>query len=221
MNRTRVTLVAVIFLLGLAPVRPQTETPQERFQITLLDGAKFSLKNLNNKSLTACVLQLSSSSETKPQGKTQWDSLVQNVPPIAPGESMAQFLGHAVGGPIPDKVEVLAGVWEDGETFGEPAWVKRILGARQLQANAYGLAITLLRQGAEQNWTLEQYKQALSDKPNSLPFVSLKSTLGANEGFSQRPSSLRHVMQIMLDSFTRRYEEFQRSKPTIENLQPI
>jgi hypothetical protein len=217
MDATRIMLVTALLLLGLAaPIRSQTQTPQERFQITLLDGARFSLTNLSEKSLTACVIQLSLSSEKKPQGTNQWDSLVQNVPPIPPGESMSQFLGHVVGGPIPDKVEVLAAIWEDGETFGDPTWIKRVLSARQSQENAYRQAITLLRQGAEQNWTFEQYRQALSDKPNSLPFYSLKSTLDANERLSQRPAMLRNVMQTMLDNFTRRYEEFQRAKSAVE-----
>jgi hypothetical protein len=109
-------------------------------------------------------------------------------------------------------------IWEDGETLGDPVWIERLLSPRQSQATAYSLAIALLRQGVEQSWTFEQYRQALSDKPNSLPFVSLKSTLDANERLSQHPVMLRHVMQTVLDYFTRRYEGFQRSEPTVEDL---
>jgi hypothetical protein len=214
MNKFRAILLAFSLLLGL-PVRSQTEPPQDRFQITLLEEAKYSLKNLYSKPLTACVFQTSSSSEAKPQGQMQWDSLVQNVSPIAPGESMTQYRGHLVGGPIPDEVVVLAAVWEDGETFGDPVWIKRILSLRQSQASYYGQAIALIKKGEEQNWTLEQYKLALADKPESLPFHSLKSTLDANQGLSQRPASLRHVVQVMLDTFTQRYEQFQKSKPSV------
>jgi hypothetical protein len=219
MDKMRVMLVTMLCLFGLGPVRSQSEIPQERLQLTLLEGAKFSLKNLSDKSLTACVYQLSLSSETKPHLTVQWDSLVQNIRPIAPGESMVQSLGHVLGGPIPDKVEVLAGVWEDGETLGDPLWIKRVLSARQAQASAYGLAISLLQRGVEQDWTVEQYREELRDKPNSQPFDSLRSTLDANERISaQRPATLRHTMQRMLDLFKGRYEGFQRAKPSVETV---
>jgi hypothetical protein len=87
-------------------------------------------------------------------------ALLQDELPIEPGGRITQHLSHAVGGPLPDKIEVVAGVWADGETFGQPDWVKVILKNREIQASAYEQATSMLQRGLDQNWTRDQYLQA-------------------------------------------------------------
>ena len=67
------------------------------------------------------------------------------------------YLPHKVGGPLPDRVEVIAGIWEDGETFGEAVWVKTLLDHRASLTSAYEQAIFMLQKGLNENWTRGQY----------------------------------------------------------------
>ena len=166
------------------------------------EGApKYTVTNLTGKTVTACVVRLSSSFESNGQSRTVWDALVQNVPPIEPNTSISQFLAHRVGGPLPDKVEVVAGVWVDGETFGDPEWVNVILKGRESLVAAYDQAIALLREGMDQKWTRERYLQALNGKPNSAPFYGIRATLTANKNLNEQPQLSNQLMQKMLDSF--------------------
>ena len=126
---------------------------------------------------------------------------------------MSGSLPHVVGGPYPDKVEVIAGVWADGETFGQPEWVKIILKGREMQASAYEQAANFLQRGLDQNWTREQFLQALSDMPNSIAISSIRSTLEANQN-AEKARILRHILLGMLDTFTGKYERFRKAKPT-------
>ena len=80
---------------------------------------RFAVTNLTGRTVTACVLELSSSSESKGQSVTVWDAVVLDQSPIVPGATISQYLVHAVGSPRPDHVEVIAGIWDDGETFGQ------------------------------------------------------------------------------------------------------
>ena len=170
--------------------------------------------NLTKRTVTACVLELSSSSESKKQGKTVWDAVVLGKLPIEPGASISQYLSHAVGGPLPDKVEVIAGIWADGETFGQPEWVKIILKDRSMLAAQYEQAVSLLQQGLDQNWTRDQYLQALSDRPNSGPIYAIRSTLVANSQFSEKPKLLWDSMKRMLEFFSQKAEQLRQAKPT-------
>jgi len=142
-----------------------------------------------------------------------WDALLQNKSPIEPGTSSSQDLIHAVGGPLPDKVEVVAGVWADGETFGEPGWVKIMLENRAMRESEYDQAVALLKRGLEQNWNRDQYLQALNGKPNSLPTHEIRSNLMANSRSSEKPRQLRDVAQIMLESFTQKCDQLRKAKP--------
>jgi hypothetical protein len=206
------------FLVTSAVPRQSQTVEQPRFQIEIQpigEGApRYKVTNLTGKTVTACVLRLSSSSERKEQSTTDWDALLQDELPIEPGASISQYLSHVVGGPLPDKIEVVAGVWVDGETFGQPDWVKVILKNREMRASAYEQAPIMLQQGLDQNWTRDQYLQALSDKPNSGPIHAIRSTLVANQQFAEKPKLLRHAMQMMLESFTQKYEQIRKAKPT-------
>ena len=118
-------------MLFSSAIYGQPATGRPRFQIEIHTtgerGPTYTVTNLSGKRVSACVLEISSSSQRARKSKTVWDALIQGQPPIEPGASISQYLPHVVGGPLPDKVEVIAVVWVDGETFGQPVWVNNIL----------------------------------------------------------------------------------------------
>jgi hypothetical protein len=188
-----------------------------KFQIdiqTAGEGSpKFRVTNLTGKTVTAYVVRLSSSSGSEGQSQTLWDALVQNVPAIEPGGSISQNLGHRVGGPPPDRLEVVAGAWADGETFGDPELVKTIVKNRETTAAGYEQAIAMLQRGLDENWNRDQYVQALSDKPNSSVFYGIRSTIAANTKFDKQPQQSRRALQVMLASLTRELDLLKKAKP--------
>ena len=141
-----------------------------------------------------------------------WDSLLVDEPPVEPNAHMSGNVPHIVGNPYPDKVEIIAGVWADGETFGQPEWVKIILTGREMQASAYEQAANFLQRGLDQNWTREQFLQALGEMLNSVGMYSIRSTLEANQS-AERARVLRHILLGMLDTFTGKYERIRKAKP--------
>jgi hypothetical protein len=223
-------LAPVIYLLSVGalfslPVHAQSAaitSPNFEIEIHTEEAAspRYKVTNLTGKTATACVVRLSSSMESKDQAHTVWDALIQNVPPIEPNSSISQFLGHRVGGPLPDNVEVVAGVWVDGETFGQPDWVNIILKGRESQVAAYDQAITLLRQGMGEKWTREQYLQALNKEPNSAPFHRIRDTLTANDNLDEQSERMNRLMQKMLDSFAEKSDQLKKAKPTPGNVAP-
>jgi|HubBroStandDraft_5_1064220.scaffolds.fasta_scaffold51901_2 hypothetical protein len=207
------------------PVHAQSApVASAKFQIEIQtegEGApRYTVTNLTGKTVTACVVRLSSSLERNGQSRTLWDALVQNVPPIQPNASISQFLAHRVGGPLPDKVEVVAGVWVGGETFGDPEWVNVILKSRESLVAAYDQAIELLRQGLDQNWTRDQYLQALNGMPGSIPFYGIRANLTANKNFDDQPQLSHQLVQMMLDSFVEKSSQLKKAKPTPNTVTP-
>jgi hypothetical protein len=91
--------------------------------------------------------------------------------------------------------------------------VKMLLAGRESVVSAYEQAISLLQEGRDQNWTRNQYFAALSSKPNSLPFYSMRRTLDANPNFDQAPGSLKLAMQDLLEYFTRNLALRRKAKP--------
>ena len=114
---------------------------------------------------------------------------------------MTMNLPHIVGRPFPDKVKVVAGIWADGETFGEQVWVKTLVNNRASFVSAYEQAIALLKEGIENNWTRQQYLAALDGKPESLPFYSIRRTFQANQSLGQRPQLAKNIAQSLLHHF--------------------
>ncbi len=207
------------------PVHGQsTSITSPKFEIKIQTegerAPKYTVTNLTGKTVTACVVRLSSSFESNDQSRTVWDALVQNVLPIEPNASISQFLAHRVGGPLPDSVEVVAGVWVDGETFGDPEWVNAILKGRDSLVAAYDQAIVLLREGMDQKWTREQYMQALSGKPNSAPFYGIRATLTRNTNWDEQPQLSNQLIQKMLDSFAEKSDVLKKAKPTPTTVTP-
>jgi hypothetical protein len=208
--RLRAAIVAV--LLRARSVSAQVVT-EPKFQIEIqTSGAgspKFSITNLLLKTLVACTISYSVSTEARPQGKMNWNPLVRagHDPqgdaqgPLEPSRTLTLNLPHVAGGPLPNKVEIIAGIWADGETFGQAFWIKSLIDTNASMVSVYEKAIALLQEGIEHNWTREQYLAALNGKTDSLPFYSIRQTFLANEGLDQHPQLAKTVAQHLLDHF--------------------
>ena len=224
-------LTFVCCVLSLVPpvasaFHGQSRTGEEpKFQIeidpTVEGGPKFTVTNLSAKTLSACIIQSSISSEGRSQSKMDWDPATQaggdarrkNPKPLEPGASMTLDLPYKVGSPYPDKVEVIAGVWADGETFGVAEWVKAILENRASLISAYEQAISLLQKGLDEKWTRGQYLAAVSSESNYLlPFSAIRSTLKAGRSSDDDPQSLQLAMQALSAYFTQNLDSLRRAK---------
>jgi hypothetical protein len=188
------------------------------------ERATFTLTNLSEKILTACTIQLSVSTEAGRPSEVNWDSLLPSrgphgepQVPLKPGESVTMNLPHTVGKPFPDLLKVVAGIWADGETFGEEVWVKTLVNHRASFVSAYEQAIALLKEGIENNWTRQQYLGALEGKPMSLPFYSIRTTFQANQALENRPQLAKNIAQRLLDHFE---QDSQRLRPQ-KDLEPV
>ena len=226
MKTFAVALCAASALL-LFPVTVRAQSPsaeQPKFKIEIQSAAEnrpeFTLTNLTDKAVTAYVAEFSSSSQSKGNSQMIWDALLQNHPPIEPGATISSHLPHAVGAPLPDKIEVIAGVLADGETFGEPIWVKNILKNRATRASEYEHAMTLLQRGLDENWTYDQYLQAFGEQPDSIAIRTVRSTLLANQQFTKKPELLRRAMQTMLESFARKSDLILKAMPPAKTASP-
>lgn len=206
--KSRRALVIALLLICALPAHPQAPS-EPRFRIDIQD-ATFTLTNLSEKVLTACTIQLSVSSEVGRSSHIGWDSLIgtrgphgEPLGPLEPKASLTMNLPHVVGGPFPDDVKVVAGIWEDGETFGEAVWVKALVDMRASLVSAYEQAIALLKEGIEGDWTRQQYLAAMEGKPQSMPFYSIRRTFQANQSLDQRPQRAKNIAQGLLDHFQR------------------
>lgn len=211
-----IVLGAGLLVSPAVHARPQTaDRPALKIEIHAEagdSGPRYTVTNISGKAVTAWALEFSISSQSKGGSKTIWDALLQNQVPLEPGASSSQYLAHAVGGPLPDKAEVLAGVWDDGETFGQPTWVKNILANRAMRESEYDQAVAVLRKGLEQNRNRDQYLQSLGGKPDSLPTHVIRSTLSGNPRSFEKPENLRREVQMALDSFTQKLERLRKAK---------
>jgi hypothetical protein len=204
---------------------PSTTPQRPKFQIEIRvtgeKGPSYAVTNFTGKTVSACVFELSYPSQHRRTSKTVWDALIQDDLPIEPGGTILQYLSHVVGSPLPDKVQVIAGIWAEGETFGQLVWVNNILKTRALRASEYEQAAATLQQGLEQNWTSNQYVQAFSDKPDSGPLYTVRTALAAtNQQNPQKPQVLNHVMQILLKAFRQKSDQFRQAKPTLSPTTP-
>jgi len=211
---------ALIVGMFFSPViygQPTTERPRFQTEIhaTGEKGPTYTVTNLSGKRVSACVLEISSSSQPARKSKTVWDALIQGQPPIEPGASISQYLPHVVGGPLPDKIEVIAGVWADGETFGQPLWVNNILKTRAMRAAEYEDAAAILQQGLDQNWSSDQYLQAFSGKPDSGPVYTVRTALAVNQQAAHTPQAFTHTMQFLLQTFRQQSDQLRKAKPVL------
>src|SRR5215469_1881526 len=159
------TLAAAFCALNIAvlvpsALYPQRGTERPKFGVAIHPtgekGPTYTVTNLSGKPVWAVVLEISSSSQPARKSEQVWDSLFESHPPIEPGASILQYLPRFSRDPVPDKIEVIAVVWTDGETFGAPATVNSVLNNRALHASDYEDAAGILQQGLNQNWTREQ-----------------------------------------------------------------
>jgi hypothetical protein len=191
-----------------------------------IDGRpSFTLTNLFNDALTACVIRFSLSSKPTWHSQLDWDPFLQDLPlnrveaepPLQAGTSKTMYLPHAIGESFPDKVEVVAATWADGETFGDPKWVKVLLDNRVLLAVAYADAISMLQKGLDENWTRDQYLNAVTSKPRFTgPISAIRNTLRANRIFDQKPQLLRHAVQNLQAFFQQKLDLLRKSKPAFD-----
>ena len=167
--------VAICILVGLLAASaghgqsPVATSPNFHVEIQPVGdrGPGFRVTNLSGKTVTACFIEISSSSDNRDRSKIDWDAIVQGMKSLEPGASISIPLPHVVGGPLPDKVEVVAGIWADGETFGSAELVRAILVNRGMRESDCAQPSAFLQQGLDANWTRDQYLAALRDKPSS------------------------------------------------------
>src|ERR1700733_4633611 len=213
--------VAVCILVGLLAASaglgqsPVATSPNFHVEIQPVGdrGPGFRVTNLSGKTVTACFIEISSSSDNRDRSKIDWDAIVQGMKSLEPGASISIPLPHVVGGPLPDKVEVVAGIWADGETFGSAELVRRILVNRGMRESDYDQAVTFLQQGLDANWTRDQYLAALKDMPNSGAFQMFKANLEKNEDLIDKPELLRRIVQRLMGAFEQDRDLLRQAKP--------
>jgi hypothetical protein len=217
MNLAAISLRLWTAVLLISPTTHAQSQPSEEpnFQIEIQAaadaGPKFMVTNLTGRAVTARVIRISSSAVKKEQARQVWDALLQNELPIRPNAGKSAFLSRIVGTLLPDKVEAIAGVWADGETFGQPDWVKVILTNREAEASANEQAAALLQEGLDQNWSREQYLKAAGETRNSGPIAVLRCALLANPN-ADKP---RHLIQNLWDTFTGESVQIRTAKPPL------
>jgi len=182
-------------------------------------GPHFVVTNLCEQPLTAFFLENFSPDDGKTKGGQLWDALMPHRAPIAKGENVSGPLGHVVGQPFSDTVEVTAGIWADGSTFGNPERLKRILSNRAAELRSYDWTISLVQKGLQQNWTRDQYLAELDQYKSEghLPGYAA-ATLRANlQNFSSddSPNALYHVLQRLTGTFTQMRDMLRQSKPEL------
>src|ERR1700735_3015361 len=142
-----------------------------------------------------------------------WDTTLQGRKSLEPGASVSIPLPHIVGGPLPDKVEIVTGIGADGESFGSAELVRAILVNRGMRESGYDQPIACLQLGLDANWTRDQYLAALKDKPNSGSFQMIKSNLEKNEDLSSKPELRRRIVQRLMGIFEHDRDLRRQSKP--------
>ncbi|MGB0062985.1 MAG: hypothetical protein WBP85_00950 [Terracidiphilus sp.] len=158
------------------------------------------------------ALAISFSSQKTRNSRDVWDSILAGRPPLQPGASISQelCLGRS---PLPDKIEVTAVVWTDGETFGATSAVNSILNYRATRAAEYEDAAGILEQGLRQNWTRDQYQQAFRDKPDDGAVYTVRTALTATLQTAKTPEDFTHTMQFLLTSFQQLSKQLRKVKP--------
>jgi hypothetical protein len=202
-----------------ATQRAATAAERPKFKIEIRatgekgKGPGYAVTNLTAKTVTACVFELSYPSQGTRKSKEVWDALTQGVSPIEPGQTILRPLYTAASRPLPSQVEVIAGLWADGESFGPPELTKDFLKTRALRASEYEDATAILQQGLNQNWNRDQYQQAFSNKPDSGPVYTVRTALTATQQTGQTPQEFTHTMQFLLQSFKQYSDKLRKSIP--------
>src|ERR1700739_2780 len=206
-------------MLFSTEVQGPSTTPRPKFKIEIRatgekgQGPSFAVTNLTAKTVTACVFEQSYSSQGARKSIMVWDALVQSNPPIEPGQTVLRALIPTIQNALPSKVEVIAGIWADGESFGPPKWASDIFNYRALRASEDEDAAAILQRGLDQNWNRNQYQQAFADKPDSGPVYTVRTALTATQQTGQTPQEFTHTMQFLLQSFQQYADKLRKSIP--------
>jgi hypothetical protein len=176
-------------------------------------GPSLTVTNRTGKTVTACVFEVSYPPPGRRNAKIAWDELLQGGSAIEPGATVMRPSFLFAGGPIPDKVEIIAGVWADRGSFGEPELANNILKSRAMRASDYEQTAALLQQGLDQHWTREQYQQAFRDKPDSGPVYTVRTALTATQQTAPTQQEFNRVMQILVQSFKEYAERLRKGQP--------
>ncbi|MGB6429002.1 MAG: hypothetical protein WBF06_00340 [Candidatus Acidiferrales bacterium] len=211
----------MLFSAAAQGTSPTPERPKFKIEIRATgekgQGPSFAVTNLTGKTVTACVFEQSYASQAARKTTTVWDALMQgNTPnntPIEPGQTVLRPLSPMMGNALPDKVEVVAGVWADGESFGPPKWASNIFNNRALIASQNEDAAAILQRGLDQNWNRNQYQQAFSGEPDSGPVYIVRTALTATQQTGQTPQEFTHTMQFLLQSFKQQADKLRKSIP--------
>jgi hypothetical protein len=219
-TRSSLALAAALFA-SLAVHAQEQPREQPNFQIEILTprdgGPGLTLTNRSAKTLTACTIEFSVSFENGSPMRSEWDAPFLGVAPLKTGDSLSMPLPHEVGHPYPDKVVVIAGIWEDGETFGNADWVRVLLENRGLQRLRFNQATTLLQQGLDKDWTYDQFLDALKGMPDSGDQFGIRLNLETNPQLRNKPQQLTQVVHRLLDGLNRKYGAIQQAKPLPAN----
>ena len=214
--------VGILFSFGVQG--QATNTERARFHVAIQatgeKGPSFTVTNRTGKAVTACVFEVSYPSPGRRNSKIAWDELIQGGPVIEPGATILRPFFVFAGSPIPDKVEIIAGVWADGGTFGAMELANNILKNRATRASEYERTTALLQQGLDQNWTREQYQKAFSDKPDSGSVYTVRTALSATQQTAPTQQEFNRVMQILVQSFKQYGERLRKGKPAPQPAAP-
>jgi hypothetical protein len=219
MLATAFCVLAGGILFSAAAQGTSTTAEQPKFKIEIRAAGEkgqvpsFAVTNPTSKTVTACVFEQSSPSPGPRKTTMVWDTLVQGDVPIEPGQTVIRPLAPMIGNALPNKVEVVAGIWADGESFGPPRWASNIFNNRALRASENEDAAAILQRGLDQNWNRDQYREAFSDQPDSGPVYIVRTALTATQQTGQTPQEFTHTMQFLLQSFKQQADKLRKSIP--------
>ena len=216
MNRTLAmyALLAGSLVYFVSPAHPQSVGDPGLDVRMKVSGNYFSytVANAGSKAVAAYAVKVSFP-QTNQERILTWDSVLADDPALDPDAHMVGGIGHIESRPYPDRVEVVAGIWSDGETFGEEVYVKQLLDARQERASDLERVAKLAQRGLDENWAVEQYLNALDGMSKSFAVDFLRSFLKNNPRPAEHPEALRHLVTGVFDRFTGNYERIRRAKP--------
>jgi hypothetical protein len=223
-------LIAIALLAASTQAQTQAQTlDQPNFAIQVHPGSyeslQFTVTNLSPKILAAAAFQFKIPGDSQPQGQMVWDSLLHEVVapvpdpqlPLAPNASMSLNLPHVMERPIPDQIEILAGIWSDGETFGDKLWIDRILGMRASTLSSYQLGISILQEALDKDWTEDQIVDALKGQPSGVAIYTLRGNFplnNTNTTLKETSGMLKSRIRFMLSDFTRKADLLRAAKST-------
>lgn len=204
-------------LVSGASQAPAPSTGRARLHVAIQasgeKGPSFAITNPTGKSVTACVFEVSYPPPRPRNSRIAWDELIQSGPVIEPGTTILRPFFLFPGGPVPDKVEIIAGIWDDGRTFGEPELTNNIVKKRVAIAADYEQGAETLQKGLDQKWTRERYQQEFSGKPDSGVVYTVRTALSATAQTAPKPEEFNRVMQTLVQSFRQNADHFRRGKP--------